>query len=734
MSSTKLLIAIKILIYLTFFTPLIVMGDSFIFPFVFPKAIYFRILVELMLGLYILLCFINRDYRPKKTPLFIVLCFLFFALFLSTLFGVDFHRSMWGNHERMSGWFTLIHFGAYFLIVSQVLRAWVEWRWLLRFSLVMSFVVGITGLNFLLSDGSIMKIGGGGTLGNQIYLANFLLFHVFIAWLLWRKEEKNGWKFFAAALGILAILIMVYNGKRGPFLGLLIGVVAGVFLYSLFTKLKKWRLISLGIIALLILIGSAAIVYRQSPLVLKIPMLGSLANISFQSGTGATRVIAWEIAYKSWKEKPLFGWGVENFYYAFNKYYNPKSLEHGYYETWFDRSHNIFLDYLSTSGIFGLLGYLGIFAIIFWQIWRAYRRQKVDLDNFVFVVIFFIAYASQNFFVFDHLSSYLIFFLILAFVDVILSQKGEEFRSLVAPPLGMTKKERPSASFSWGWAILTWGAVIFLIYRANIQPALANHYSLEAQKLMGQNFAQGMAKAQKSIKTPTPHLVDVRQDLSRTLISFGNQPEALKAEIYQQALAFIEQEMQKVIEKHALELNGFLVLSQIAALRNDLTRAGEILEQAQALSPQRQQVAYMRTRIKFGQRDFQGAIDLLNKTTADNPNIADSYWYLSLVYQELGQGQKSLENLRLALEKGKEFSQTEEIIFVGDLLKKYKDYEASAKYYEMALVKSSNRPNVLLSLSEVYSFLNNKEKAREMAERAGLYDTEALKKAKAWLK
>ncbi len=277
-------------------------------------------------------------------------------------------------------------------------------------------------------------------------------------------------------------------------------------------------------------------------------------------------------------------------------------------------------------------------------------------------------------------------------------------------------------------------AIIFLIFKTNIQPALANNRSLNAQGLMGQNFAQGLAKAQQAMVTPTPHITDVRMDLARTLISFSSQPEALKADIYKQGLTLMGGELDKLMAEHPLEINAYLVSSQFAAVGGNFAKAEEMLDKAQSLSPQRQQVAYMRTRVKFARRDFQGAIDLLNKTIADDPNIADSYWYLSLVYNELGDKQKSFDELQIALDKGKGFTQTPEITFAADSFKRFGDFENAAKYYEMALGQANNNPQILLALSEVYALMGNKEKAREMADRAGLYNADALKKAKMWLK
>lgn len=735
--SQKLIKIIKILIYSSFLMPLIVMGDTFIFPFVFPKAIYFRILVELAFGLYLVLCLIDKNYRPKKTPLFIVLVVFFAILFLSTILGVDFQRSMWGNYERMSGWFTLIHFGIFFVIVANVFRSWPEWRAILRWSLVFSFIVGLSGFEFLFPKSSIINIGHGGTLGNQIYIANFVLFHIFIAWYLFRKEEAKFWRFFAAAFGVVGLAIMLYNGKRGPFIGLVVGGFIAVALYSLFTKTKKWRVLGLGLISVAIILGGLIFAFRQSSFVQKIPAIGSVANVSFDSGTGATRLIAWKIALTAWKEKSLFGWGVENFYYVFNKFYNPKSLEHGYYETWFDRSHNIFLDYLSTSGIFGLLAYVAIFIAIFWQIGAAFYKKKIDLDTLVFASIFFIAYGVQNFFVFDHLSSYLIFFLMLAFVDSVIQKPppagGAEGSNVFLSPTKEFKITK-DGKLTFAPAFIIGVTTLFFIYHFNIQPARANRADLKTQTIMQTNFAVGLTALKQSLEINPYHLVDMRNDFARFIISYAQNPEALKAEIYQQSADFIIEELKKNIQEHPFELQSYILLGQFYGIKNNSIKAEEIFNQARELSPKRQQLAYYLVRIKSIKRDYVGAIEILNQLIKDNDKIADNYWYLSLVQSDAGNLTASHSSLKSALERGKSFINHQELLFAAQLAIKSSDWEMARDLYERALSADQKNTEILLVLSEIYSRLNDKPKAQEMADRAALYDIDALKKAKKWLK
>ncbi|MCX6779470.1 MAG: O-antigen ligase family protein [Candidatus Magasanikbacteria bacterium] len=733
MKEKYLLWGIKILVYASFIMPLIVMGETFIFPFVFPKAIYFRVLVELMLGLYVLLCILNKDYLPRNTPLTLSVLFWLFALFLASIFGTDFIRSFWGNYERMSGWYTLAHFAVYFLIVTSIFKTWGEWKWLLRWSLLWSLFVGLTGLNFLLSDKSIMKIGGGGSLGNQIYLANFVLFFVFIAWYLFRKEEKKVWKFLSALYIVVGVGIMMYNGKRGPFIGLLAGVFVAAFLSSLFTKIKKWRVIGLSIFAILIVCGGLIFAFRQTDFVGNLPAIGPIARISLSSGTAETRLIAWNIAWQAFKERPVFGWGLENFYYAFNKYYNPVSLEHGYYETWFDRSHNIFLDYLSTSGLIGFVSYLGFFAVCGWVVIKRFRQSAIQLDDLVFFTIFLVGYAVQNFFVFDHLSSYLVFFFVFSlinFFDVDKKNLLEKVKDKISQKVVPSKTK---TTLSWGPVLGIGVITVFLIYTTNVLPARANKEDFQTQMLMQKDFGAGFSKMKDTMLINSFYVVDLRNDFSRAIISYAQNLQVAQTPVFKEAAQFIVTELEKTMSDHPLELQTLVSLSQYYGLFGNLNKAEELLIKARELSPKRQQVAYLLVRVKVMKKDYQGAINLLEQTIKDDAKIPDSYWYLTLIYMEVGDAKRSYDNLKLSVQYGKDFT-LQESLLGGNIAKQNNDWLLSKTLFELALSKDQKNVSALLGLSEIYSKLGDKEKAKEMADRAALYDAKASEESKKWLK
>ena len=84
--------------------------------------------------------------------------------------------------------------------------------------------------------------------------------------------------------------------------------------------------------------------------------LERMTNISTNDFSTMNRLLIWEVALVAFYEKPILGYGQENFYVVFNKYFNPEIYSHAGSRIWFDRSPNIFLDHLITGGIIGSPG------------------------------------------------------------------------------------------------------------------------------------------------------------------------------------------------------------------------------------------------------------------------------------------------------------------------------------------------------------------------------------------
>jgi len=121
-------------IYAILFLPFIVIPQLF-FPFSVSKGFLFQIIIEVLFALYLVLVFKNPNYLPKKSLLVILLSVYFGVLLLSTLLGLDVYRSFFGNYERMWGYFQLLHFFLFFVLLAGVFKTAASWRKLVRIAL-----------------------------------------------------------------------------------------------------------------------------------------------------------------------------------------------------------------------------------------------------------------------------------------------------------------------------------------------------------------------------------------------------------------------------------------------------------------------------------------------------------------------------------------------------------------------------------------------------------------------
>src|SRR3990172_13172820 len=131
----SLLSAIRYGVYAALFLPLVIIPWLF-FPFSTSKGFLFQIIVEIIFALYLALVLNNKNFLPKKSALFYAVSFYFLALFFSTIFGLDFYHSFFGNYERMWGFFQLLHFFLFFVILAGIFKTKEDWLKLIKVALL----------------------------------------------------------------------------------------------------------------------------------------------------------------------------------------------------------------------------------------------------------------------------------------------------------------------------------------------------------------------------------------------------------------------------------------------------------------------------------------------------------------------------------------------------------------------------------------------------------------------
>lgn len=672
MLEKKLVMFIKILIVCTFFVPLALVPTDFIFPFIVPKILIFRSLTLLMLGAFLLLVSVNREkYRPRLTGLNIAVLIFFVSFSLSTFAGVDWYKSFWDNHERMLGLFTMTHFVIYYFVVSAIAREWNDWRLFLKIFLGAGAVVMFLGFiqkadpQFLLNQGS-GRVSA--TLGNGIYYSGYGLFLFFIGLLLFFKEENLLWKLYAAIGAIMGFVGIFMGGTRGTIMALLVSIPVVIVCYLLaFSKHKKTKIILWTMTGLIVLLCGSAIVFRKSEFVSRLPGLNRFLSTDFTGrDTAGTRFNAWRIAVSGWKERPILGWGPNNYFYAFNKYYEPKFLENGWGETWFDNAHSAVFNTLAVQGLLGLIAYLGLFVVPFGWLLKSFYAQKIDGHILAISSGFLAGHFVHNFFVFENPTSYLFFFFFLAFVNA----QTTEYPEL--PPL---KREE---NFPVGMSVVVTLAVLLFIYASNLNPARANTATLRAIQGVYSAPAIGLELYQKALSIPSPHIDDIRNDFARasggammTLLKNNNVDEAKKIFI----LAYDELQKNRVL--HPMDIRVHIEQAQLAGAMAQKTNNGGLvaeseknLTEALSYSPRRQQLQYMLSMVKLQLGKKNEAISLLRESIDNDYKIEEGWWRLALTYDQAGDNATAKKVIAEAKEKGIVFGEQGQNALAGIMNKK----------------------------------------------------------------
>jgi O-antigen ligase len=495
----------RFFIYASLTTPLLLIKHSF-FPFISWKATIFRIVVELSLLFFALHLFsVRKDTaylkaiaKKLKHPLVICIGIFALAFTVAALIGINPTQSFWSSFERSEGAFQILHYAVFAVLAILLFTDRKDLERLMKVHIVVSIPICFYALLQLLISTSDYVIAPGarvsGTLGNPSYLAAYLIFtFAFIAYFFLRTKDS----FYRIALGTLALFegfIFLKTGTRGAFLGLIAALLVFAVIHYFRTENRKTRTVLASIFIGTIVLISIFFSTRHATLWTQVPVLNRLINFTSAITDIQPRIWTWGSAMAGFIERPVAGWGAENFPVPFDKYYNPN---HYGLESFFDRTHNIFLEYLISGGLLVLIPWLGI---LFFYYRELLRRPKDLWHSILFVVP--IAYLVQGFFLFDTLPIYIGFFVL---ITLLLNTAPDE------QPLGVPEEEIDERVMIAGVGII----IVFaaLIHTTALRPLTKNRLLLNALILQN-TFTTQVANNQPTSVTPNDILISFRKALN----------------------------------------------------------------------------------------------------------------------------------------------------------------------------------------------------------------------------
>lgn len=712
--------AIKGLIFIIPFLPLWI-AKSMFFPYIAARNFGFRFLVEIALIFWLGLMFADKSYRPRKSWLLIAIAMFTIVVGFATIFAENPYYSFWSRFERMDGYITILHLAAYFLILGSVFRSKKDWLIFFNILIFAGIFTGFYGISQKL--GLAKSIQGGfridGTIGNPTYFAAYLILALTVSFLLLASAKQKWAKYYYGAVSAFFLLIIYFTASRGPILGLMAAVLLSLILYFFLFKPKTGREFKykkivgvLLLLAVILPIGFWAV--KDTPFVRGNPILNRFATISLTEKTTRSRFMVWEMAWRGFLERPLLGWGQEGYVYVFNKYYNPKMWDQ---EPWFDRAHNIVLDWLVNAGILGLLAYLFVLAAAFWMIWTGFKKGKLEFKEMLVLFAGLVAYFIQNLLVFDSFNTYFIFFALLAYIHF----RNSDSLSEEKLDFSAAKKLQLSSLIAFGAAALV---VAPAIYFGNIKPLKQNQAIINLLSSSGGSPDVVLPKAQKILAYDTFGSREALDQILKLAMALLNAP--IPDSQKSQFVVFALEEMEKQIEKDPTDLRARLFIMSLynrAAPFNRevyLQKSFEHGQAALAISPARQTIYFILSDVYFLKGDFQQAVAITERAVALEPKSTDSLMNLvrlAVFFDRFDVAEPIIAEIR-------SLASHDAVVMakIGQIYLEKKNYQKAREFYEIAANLDALYGPYRANLAYVYTQLGMKDEAIREAKLAAQID------------
>lgn len=549
-------------------TPLIV-SVSLYFPYVTGKVFAFRLGTTVALAAWLVLVLKRPEYLPKKSGILAASGIFLIWLAICNIFGIDRQSSFFSNFERMEGWFTHLYLFIYLVVLSSVIKTDKMWNWMLGSSVVVANIIALIAAFDQEQRTNVV-------LGNSTYVAIYVLFNLFFVFLLAYRMSRTrasdaAVRFAAYAYYAVTALLFVYVIFRTQTRGTILALVFSAGFFAVLTTISHWkhkrvRVVSLSLLTLVLAASALFWINRDSQFIQNNPMLARVTTISASEGTGRARLVNWSIAWEAIKDRPLLGWGQENFIYAFPMHFNPQMYNQ---EAWFDRTHNALLDWGVQGGVLATLLYLSLFAVAAHAVHRSTSLTRTE-KNILHTL--FVAYLIHNMFVFDNYSSYLMFFLTLGLV-MHHQHKGT---------LMVSEKTRQI-----GLAVGLIGAV-WIGYVVILQPYTVARGLIAT--VSSQDAQAALAGYERLSQKDTFGNFEVFTRMATDAGAFLRVPDQALVERY---ITLVQQEGQQMLAESPRSLRVHEFFGSFLYQTGNVDAAVELLERARAIAPNRQSNLYI---------------------------------------------------------------------------------------------------------------------------------------------
>lgn len=395
------------------------------------KLALLTLTTTILLLIWSLSLFRRREVAVKTNWISLSLVGVLIAHLLASVFGVYPEHSLIGNSARSTSFLFITEIAVLAFALGHLLSK-DDWS-LVRRAVVTSagffaalLIIGIAGIGLKFTVLWFDLGTRGITLGNETIAAMYLLLAVIFGAIEFVRTKDVRWRW---GIGLMTSLVAVTPVMINT--GMLLGRVSveqvlsspqiilgmtratSIVFVGLVGFFATWWLVSKvktdhvrkslkAVIAILAIAGALV-----GSLLHLVP--GGVIQEKLADSTTMPRYIVWDLTYGAISERPLSGWGPENYDRAFEaNFRSDLYTTGGRIEGWFDRAHNVFLDTLATTGILGVLAYFVLVAACVQIIIRARREGTIGEGEQVILLALIVAHLLQLQTAFDTVTTYIL--------------------------------------------------------------------------------------------------------------------------------------------------------------------------------------------------------------------------------------------------------------------------------------------------------------------------------------
>ena len=699
-------------IFTVLFIPLIGINNLY-FPFITGKAFTFRILIEILGGVWLLLAISDKKYRPRFSWLLIAILSFISVISIADIFGINPYRSFWSDFERMDGLINLLHLILYFLIAGSALTTKKVWDYFFNTTIGISVLLSLLALLQLAGMMEINTDAGrlDSTIGNAAHFGIYVLLHIFLAiFMLIRWQGKPKVRYIYTAIILLHTIVLYFTANRSAMFGLLGGVFVTTLLIALLERNHKiLRKIAIStILGIVMLIGAFILIKNQS-FIQQSPILNRFAVVSLEGMRNQPRYYFWSIAVEGFKERPILGWGQENYKNVFFKYYHPALYNS---EIISDKPHNVVLEWLVSGGLLGVLSYLLIYGTVLYYVWLS-KRSTWSLVEKSVLTGFLAGYFINGLFLFDNLTSYIIFFAFLAYVY---SQTLPEYQEEKIHDKLRKRNKQEQQNQIKRFAIPVALVVLLCVYFVNAKGMVAASNMSPAIFFYSSDPETSLSQFKKALEANSFSHERIRQEIAVIATNMKDDPN-IDSKIKQDYFNLARSEMEKQVQEMPPDAHNFYLLGSLLYSYGEYDEVLSFLERARELSPKKQVIILKLADVYIAEKNYKKAYEITQKVYELEPryDLTRNMYAVSAIL--LGDN-KTASNLLIE-------RYGTDTLFDLKILQAYADTKQYGKIittYEKRILENPNDTQTRFSLSVAYFEIGQWQMAIKTLEKTITHD------------